>query len=561
MFRPRRAYPSPRHGVILLVVITLLTLFAVVGLAFVLYAQSEAQAARLAREAETLTRPDTDPELLLNYFLGQLLYDVKDDESGVYSAMRGHSLARLMYGYDPDTPNDRPFNGVGRLHTYGAGVEYGGNNPSPPMYMNPFYLAPFQDAQGKPGNPIDDFDLVNYTFFRDDPQVGAVFGSPFLRDPERINPLPNSGPPRNWWPTAARPAPWRTDPSQPLGPYTGGVNAPYTYPDANNLFLAAVRADGTVLLPSFHRPWLGMDTMDPANPAFWKWKSNTDQSSGSGQGRPMPWLKYQTLRPRPADHPDFPLPEDGGGDVKNLAGSPGTLLPGTSPPQYWANDSIWIDLGFPVLTDPQGLRYKPLFAPLIVDLDNRVNLNVAGNVRGAGGSHASHQGWGPWEMNPGHVLDHPANESANLLLGTAGQAGRYGANQQPGTGGFAPGLGTVPHFHARVVSMPLMNWRVESQPAACNCRGRVRSAVFHLFLPVTEMARHRSAGTIRWATTTSGRLATTPFSVSPGWKHPSATPTRVRRRWRPTSSDWPGPISATPPARPPPRRRPGAGTW
>jgi hypothetical protein len=306
----------------------------------------------------------------------------------------------------------------------------------------------FPMAASKAGNPLDDFDLVNYTFFRDDPQVVAVFGSPFLRDPERINPLPNGGPPATWWPTAARPAPWRTDPSQPPGPYPGGVNAPYTYPDANNLFLAAVRADGSVLLPSFHRPWLGMDTMDPANPAFWKWKSNTDQSSGSGQGRPMPWLKYQTLRPRPADHPDFPPPEDGG-DVKNLVGSPGTLIPGTSPPQFWANDSIWIDLGFPVLTDAQGLRYKPLFAPLIVDLDNRVNLNVTGNARGAGGSHASQQGWGPWVMNPGHVLDHPANESANLLVGTAGQAGRYGANQQPGAGGFAPGLGTVPHFYAR----------------------------------------------------------------------------------------------------------------
>jgi CHASE1-domain containing sensor protein len=70
MFRPRRASPLPRPGVILLVVITLLTLFAVVGLAFVLYAQSEANAARLAREAETLTRPDADPEQLLGYFLG-----------------------------------------------------------------------------------------------------------------------------------------------------------------------------------------------------------------------------------------------------------------------------------------------------------------------------------------------------------------------------------------------------------------------------------------------------------------------------------------------------------
>jgi hypothetical protein len=358
-----------------------------------------------------------------------------------------------MYGYDPDTANDRPFNGVGRLHTYGAGVEYQTRNAkSPPAYMNPFYLPLDPNKGNSLGNPCDDFDLVNYTFFRDDPQVLSLCGAPFLRDPERINPLPNTGPVANWWTMPGRPwpPPWRTNPSQTPGPYTGGVNAPYTYPDGNNLFLAAVRADGSVLLPSFHRPCLGLDTMDSSNPAFWKWTSNTDQAPGPGQGRPMPWLKYLTLRPRPADHPKFPPPEDGGGDVKNLLGSPGTLIPGTSPPQYWVNDSIWIDLGFPVLTDPSGLRYKPLFAPLIVDLDSRINVNVAGNARGAGGTHASHQGWGLWEMNLGHVLDYPGNESVNLLLGSAGQPGRYGADQQPGPGGFAAGLATVPHFYARV---------------------------------------------------------------------------------------------------------------
>ena len=43
-----------RKGVILLVVITLLTLFAVVGLTFVLYAESEATSARTFREAQNL---------------------------------------------------------------------------------------------------------------------------------------------------------------------------------------------------------------------------------------------------------------------------------------------------------------------------------------------------------------------------------------------------------------------------------------------------------------------------------------------------------------------------
>src|SRR5262245_32524846 len=70
----------PRRAAILLVVLSLLTLFAAVGLSFVYYAQSSADAARSARDAQPVSRPDADPELLLAYFLGQLVYDAPDDE-------------------------------------------------------------------------------------------------------------------------------------------------------------------------------------------------------------------------------------------------------------------------------------------------------------------------------------------------------------------------------------------------------------------------------------------------------------------------------------------------
>jgi hypothetical protein len=315
---------APRPGVILLVVLALLTLFALVGLSFVLYAGTEAASARLFREAQSGDRPDLPPELLLGYFLGQLLYDVPDDAAGVASALRGHSLARLLYGYNDQGSNTLPFNGTGRLHA-----------PSP-----------------FPG--IDDYNVVNYTYY---PSDG------FLRDPERLG--------------------WRTDLTQPRGPFTGGFNASYTYPDLNNLFLAAVKADGTLLLPSFHRSWTGFGSLDPNNP---HWYDAT-----------KPWLKYLVLRPRPADMgPGFPAPEDTGGDVKNLQAAPG------------GNDSIWIDLGFPVLQAPGGRRYKPLFAPLILDLDNRVNVNVHGNVQGRDAqgrpAHTSYYGQGPQEVSLQPVL-------------------------------------------------------------------------------------------------------------------------------------------------------------
>src|SRR5262249_21771280 len=153
---------------------------------------------------------------------------------------------------------------------------------------------------------LEDKYLINYTFFRDDPRLQP--SQRFLRDPERLG--------------------YRADLAAAPGPFTGGFNAPYTYPDLNNLFLAAVKADGTVLLPSFHRPWL-FGSNDPINNPNWK--------NVAG--------KYLLLRPRPIDQkrnpkddgePElFPYPEDEGGDVKNLIGAPG------------GNDSYWIDLGFP----------------------------------------------------------------------------------------------------------------------------------------------------------------------------------------------------------------------
>jgi hypothetical protein len=353
----------PRRGIILLVVVVLLTLFAVVGLSFVLYANAAATSARLFREAEAPSRPDVAPERLLAYFLGQLLYDVSDDRTGIYSALRGHSLGRNLYGlnYVPGenealiaAKNAAPFNGTGRLH--------------------------YDSAFGQ-----DDYFLINYTYF---PADG------FLRDPERHGRRPGL------------PAGPHLD---NRGPFAGGCNAPYTYPDLNNLFLAAVKADGTVLLPSFHRPWTGFGPLAPSNPN-WHKKGPQDQA-----------LKYLVLRPRPADMgPGFPVTEDAGGDVKNLLGAPG------------GNDSVWLDLDFPVRTAPDGRKFKPLFAPLIVDLDNRVNLNVHGNLRGRGGAaHASNSGWGPWEVNPARVLNRSPGEWTALLHGNGVQGGRYGHDRRP----------------------------------------------------------------------------------------------------------------------------------
>jgi len=448
-------HKAGHRGVILLVVIVMLTLFAILGIAFVYYAQAEADASSIFRDSASVqvgAKADAPSAQLLDEFLRQLIYDVPDDSTGVNSALRGHSLARTMYGWndlDP-THNDKAYNGVGRVHT---------KDTSPAAYT-------FCNGYGK-----DDYLLPNYMWFAtlEGPAPGSGF-SMFLRDPEHMPPNYTTAVPQNMRNGSGAP-------SQARGAFIG-ANVSYTYPDLNNLFLAAVAPDGTVKLPSYFRDTTALsaslvppDTtpfgpLDPANPNW---------TSAGGD------MKYRVLRPRPADNPAvgaftaFALPADKGGDVKNLTGGNGYATGN--------NDSIWLDLGSPVRTLPDGTQYKALFAALIMDLDNRLNVNVHGNVANMRGgapttpatqtnaAHFSNQGWGPWEVSLAKVLSgstppSPPNEWTNLFVGNAGGnlLGRYGSGNSarptyagtalwqntPGQVPQAPPLPTLSHFYSQV---------------------------------------------------------------------------------------------------------------
>lgn len=402
---------TDRRGIVLLVVISMLALFAALGLSFVYYAQAEAEAALLSTQAQNQRVADIDPEFLMSYALSQLILGVDDvsqygTNNNVLSALRGHDLARNMYGYSRSTLNVTPFNGLGRPSTLNDGATL--------------------------LNTIPVSHLPNFTWF---PSDG------FVRDPGRyLDPRATA--------SAAYAAGSDTK-------YIG-ENVPYTYADLQNMFLGQMDAEGKILIQSFWRPWasesLGFTmTMekplgpeDPTHAYYKVWgKTAFDRKT----------LKYMTLRPLPwyqardaSGNLLFPGPEDGGGDVRNNEFGPGVPKPGGG---YYNNDSIWVDLGFPLMTGPDGKRFKPLFAFLIVDLDGKVNINAAGNLRGYDGanySHLSNKGYTPTEINLAKILPYatsgnPPTEWQNVL-----RYYRYGNDQRPGNAGQSWTTGTQPSY-------------------------------------------------------------------------------------------------------------------
>jgi hypothetical protein len=344
-----------RPGMVLLIVMALLALFATVALSFVFYADSAAVASQMNRASMQQQQSDLDTELLAAYFLNQLLYDTDN----IYSAMRGHSLARSIYGYNPKRLNFTPYNGVGR------------ESFAPSTTNDPDFTT------------VPMFNMINNQTFYNPAALATDKTVNFVRTPEYYGKV-------SFLPTATPPSPT----SSAVGPasyrYVGGANAPWTGYDTNSLFLAEVTADGTVLMPSFSRPWTASGI--PATSLAAKYVSlRPDLGWNRDPNNPA---NNQTLN---GVSTSFITPDtDTGGDVKNLEYGKGSLVGAT----YYNNDSKWMDLGFPILTAPNGKRYKALFAPLVVDQSNKLHLWAHGNQSGTAGSlHASNIGYGPPSVN------------------------------------------------------------------------------------------------------------------------------------------------------------------
>ncbi len=421
MFRPltrsHRAAPR-RGGAILLTMFALIVLLMLLGLVFMMHAASEKALAERYRDAATVPSAlAPDPGSTADHFFGTLIYDTKDDydpatdrSASLLNALRGHSLARAMYGSRssypaptvPPTPlppwagSATPWAGVGIFHE-DASTYLNPNTPAPGMPYAWLSATALPQAQQR-----DRARFVNHT-------LGTPGGLPFLLDPEWMD--HRGGPAGGAFPGFAATA---------AGRKYVGRHAGYTYPDLKNFFLGAQDpATGEVLTPSFHRDWLFRHPTQPATQSALD-PNNPNWTSDEG--------RLFILRPRPKENPNFPriAPDADGvycGDVQNLPGAVGVQK----------MDSIWLHIGLPPKLLSDGSRLvQPMVAALILPLDGSLNLGMHGNQLGAGTTHSSYSGHSSWEVNlaPGLTPVAPFNGSDRIAL-TGGRTatGRTNFNQ------------------------------------------------------------------------------------------------------------------------------------
>ena len=205
-------------------------------------------------------------------------------------------------------------------------------------------------------------------------------------------------------------------PFVPGGPNAQGMDEDYDAVDLENWFLAMQSADGSVMIPSFHRP-SAIRIDSTVTPAIYDWGG--PQNAAWENAAPWNWndSASRILRPRAADGHDasaFPdLVPDATGKITYDVDNDGDGI----------TDSVWVDLGYPARRNAQGQLYKPLFAFMVIGLNGRIPLNTAGNLAGqasgipfpltlpppaytygGGAAHAAHLGNSVSEIDPTYAL-------------------------------------------------------------------------------------------------------------------------------------------------------------
>ena len=200
-----------------------------------------------------------------------------------------------------------------------------------------------------------------------------------------------------------------------LSPNTTGMDEDYDAVDLENWFLAMQSADGSVMIPSFHRPAAIRIDLNAATPIYdWGGPQNAAWEGAA----PGNWADSASriLRPRQADgHDPATFPD-------LVPGPNGQITYDVDNDGDGQTDSVWVDLGYPARRNVQGQLYKPLFAFMVIGLNGRIPLNTAGNLAGGGpgngGTHAAHLGNSVSEIDPTYALQ-------NGFLGLPTDAAAY----------------------------------------------------------------------------------------------------------------------------------------
>ena len=439
---PRRA---PR-GVLLLVVLSLLVLFTLIGVTFILVASQSRRATRADSRHE---QHGDDPQRVVDAVFGQIVRDTTNPRS----SLQGHSLLADMYGNDgvkgtiAAAPLPTPIAGgqMFDITTAGALANLPGALYPTPLQMQALgyfngcvltmvdgpaanlsariigwgYSAPnftirvvaFEWPNAQAAASFQTATAVGNAFvINGRPFNGTGFGFNAANGDVSANSTFNTLLPTNipfalfpngvYFPKSGAPG---YNALYPLFGGIGGGDEDYDAADPQNLLLGYMPISPTGpldMLPSLHRPDLIRFLTAPTSPYFAAWNDPTFSPAILRRAmlRPMgpttmtiDGAALPFLATTPVDHPNFTGSNPtfdavrGPWDVDNDGDG--------------VADSVWVDIGLPVQTAPDGRRFKPLAAILCLDLDGRLNVNAHGSLANVDASFAA----------PGNAFGMPPN--------------------------------------------------------------------------------------------------------------------------------------------------------
>jgi len=493
----RRPNAKRRQGIVLILVVSLLALFILLGISFALVAAAHYSAAKVDREIQRVgDMPETEVDLVLQQIICDSLVH--------RSSLQGHSLLADLYGGDgigdgitmvgqvataPTNYDTQPSNNnvkQGQILTFtaaGNSIYQTRSNNAPHYFAGRVMTFTGGIAANHSTRIIDSQPATNnrHTFAIEaiesktvDYATGLPFLVPRINDPFIINGAPFNGAGAGYDDVSRTVgavlanmqaatnntingndlvsllphlngydgnncriymSDGTTTTSYPPLPqffYRGGPDESWDAVDIQNMFLAMVppraaevyaSGGGLPIIPSYHRPelvnyWLlnylqqlvqsvnGVQQQfqviaQPYGPDGVRGSGDENTSvSADDLDRIYNITRGCIFRPMPWDHPGFTGSNNAfvgtfqanatnpqTFDITNGLGLFQALINSGNLPIWDVDndndgvpDSIWIDPGLPVMTSPDGHRYKRLASILIKDLDGSVNLNAHGNL-------------------------------------------------------------------------------------------------------------------------------------------------------------------------------------